>query len=120
MFFDPLRAPPHGLEVLVAAIGACPGHPGLVAAMMTLQMIAPRAGPMQHSIGGAARAVADPPARRAIQHWRIASPIKKNKRLLAALKAFANSSHKMRRKPLLHGKTSGIDQAHLGQFNLAR
>src|SRR5690606_2796971 len=91
ILFHALRAAPHGFEILIAAIGAGTGHAGLVAAMMTLQMVAPGARPMQHGIGGAAGALTYPTARRAIEHRGITTPIQENERLLAGVQPLAQS-----------------------------
>src|SRR5690606_39681948 len=96
VFLDTLRASPHGLQVLVAAIGTGMRYTRLKTTMVALQVVAPGAGPMQYGIRRATRALADPAAGSAVEHRCVAASIQEDQRLLAGFEPLAHGRDQLR------------------------
>ncbi len=89
----------------------------------------PVLGLVQHHEGAAARAVADPAARLAADHGRIAAPVQEQQRLFAPFQAQAQRRHQRRRQAVLglvalhveqgHARQHGVAHGALAQFKLA-
>jgi hypothetical protein len=110
--FEALGAAAEGLDVLVAAVGAGQRDAGLEAAVVAAQ--AP-VGQVQHHVGGAVRAAADPAAGRAREHRGVAAPVEEDEALLALLQARLDGPQQVLGEAVLELLAAHVHRAHLGQ-----
>jgi hypothetical protein len=110
--FEALGAAAEGLDVLVAAVGAGQRDAGLEAAVVAAQ--AP-VGQVQHHVGGAVRAAADPAAGRAREHRGVAAPVEEDEALLALLQAHLDGPQQVLGEAVLELLAAHVHRAHLGQ-----
>ena len=115
-FLDALRAAAERLQIDIAA-----GRAGVRDAQFQAAVMAAQAPlrPVQHHERRAARAVADPPARLAAQHGRVAAPVQEQQRLLAALHAHAQRLHQGGRQAFLRLVALHVDQFYAWQHGVA-